>query len=105
MEAQEKGYRVILLFFWLQNIELAKERVKIRVSEGGHNIEPEVIERRYIRGIKNLFDLYLPVVDGTFIFDNSEIHPDLLAEKQFGVDLNIVNEEKFTLLKNYYDSN
>lgn len=105
MEAQEKGYMVILLFFWLQNIELAKERVKIRVSEGGHNIEPEVIERRYIRGIKNLFDLYLPVVDGTFIFDNSEIRPDLLAEKQFGVDLNIVNEEKFTLLKNYYDSN
>jgi predicted ABC-type ATPase len=31
VEAKEKGYRVILLFFWLQNIELAKERVKIRV--------------------------------------------------------------------------
>jgi predicted ABC-type ATPase len=27
----------------------------VRVSEGGHDIEPEVIERRYIRGIKNLF--------------------------------------------------
>jgi len=47
--AKEKGYTVTLLFFWLQNVELAKERVKIRVSEGGHNIEPEVIERRYIR--------------------------------------------------------
>jgi len=53
--AKEKGYTVTLLFFWLQNVELAKERVKIRVSEGGHNIEPEVIERRYINGIKNLF--------------------------------------------------
>ncbi len=38
----------------LQNIELAKKRVKIRVAEGGHNIEPEVIERRYIKGIKKL---------------------------------------------------
>ena len=55
IEAKEKGFQVTLLFFWLKNIQLAKERVKIRVSEGGHDIEPEVIERRYIRGIKNLF--------------------------------------------------
>ena len=47
--AKQNGYTVTLLFFWLQNIELAKERVRIRVSEGGHNIEPDVIERRYIR--------------------------------------------------------
>ncbi|MDX9791719.1 MAG: zeta toxin family protein [Candidatus Kapabacteria bacterium] len=105
VDAKEKGYRVTLLFFWLQNIELAKERVKIRVSEGGHNIEPEVIERRYIKGIKNLFDIYLPIVDGAFIFDNSEAQHELLADKQIGSELNIVNEEKFNLLKNHYDSN
>ncbi len=103
--AKEKGYRVILLFFWLQNIELAKKRVEIRVSEGGHNIEPEVIERRYIRGIKNLFNIYLPIVDGAFIFDNSELKHELLADKQFDTSLNIVNIDKFNLFKNYYDSN
>lgn len=42
------------------------------INFGGHNIEPEVIERRYIFGIKNLFNIYLPMVDGAFIFDNSE---------------------------------
>lgn len=105
VEAKEKGYRVILLFFWLQNIELAKERVKIRVSEGGHNIEPDVIERRYLKGIKNLFEIYLPIVDGAFIFDNSEIKHELLADKQIDSELNIVNQEKFNLLKNYYDNN
>ena len=105
VEAKEKKYRVTLLFFWLQNIELAKERVKIRVSEGGHNIEPEVIERRYIRGIKNLFDIYLPVVDGALIFDNSEGKYELLADKKIDGLLNIVNEEKFNLLKDYYDNN
>lgn len=105
IEAKEKGYRVTLLFFWLRNIELAKERVKTRVSEGGHNIEAEVIERRYIRGIKNLFDIYLPIVDGAFIFDNSEAKHDLLADKQIDFPLNIVNSEKFNLLKKYYDNN
>jgi predicted ABC-type ATPase len=56
LHAKSKGYRITLLFFWLQNAELAKERVKTRVAEGGHNIDPIVIERRFLRGIKNLFD-------------------------------------------------
>jgi predicted ABC-type ATPase len=105
IEAKEKGYRVTLLFFWLQSIELAKERVKMRVSEGGHNIEPEIIERRYTRGIKNLFDIYLPIVDGALIFDNSEGKHKLLADKQIDGLLNINNQEKFDLLKNHYDNN
>lgn len=105
IEAQEKGYRVTLLFFWLQNVQLATERVKIRVSEGGHNIEPDVIERRYTRGIKNLFDIYLPIVDSAFIFDNSEARHELLADKQIDTSLNIINQDKFNLLKNYDDNN
>jgi len=104
IEAKEKGYRVTLLFFWLQSIELAKERVKTRVLEGGHNIEPEVIERRYIRGIKNLFDIYFPIVDGTLIFDNSEGQHELLADRNIDGLLNIVNQEKYNLLKTYYDN-
>ena len=54
--AKENNYNTTLLFFWLRNSDLAKERVKTRVKEGGHNIPTDVIERRYINGIKNLFD-------------------------------------------------
>jgi predicted ABC-type ATPase len=71
INAKQNGYTITLLFFWLQSIELAKERVRIRVLEGGHNIAPEIIERRYYKGIKNLFEIYLPIVDGALIFDNS----------------------------------
>lgn len=102
-EAKKNGYQVTLLFFWLQNIELAQERVKIRVSEGGHNIEPEVIKRRYSKGIKNLFDIYLPIVDGALIFDNSQGKHELLADKQIDGLLNVINQEKFNHLKNCYD--
>ena len=59
----------------------------------------------YIRGIKNLFDIYLPIVDGAFIFDNSEAKHELLADKQIDTELSIVHQEKFNLLKYYYDSN
>ncbi len=53
IRAKNQGYTVTLLFFWLNNIDLAKERVKIRVKEGGHSIPEEVIERRFLNGIKN----------------------------------------------------
>jgi predicted ABC-type ATPase len=102
--AKNNGYTVTLLFFWLQNAELAKERVKIRVSEGGHYIDSNVIERRYINGITNLFKIYLPIVDGCFIFDNSNGVHDLLAFKTVDEQLTITNELKFNQLKKYYDN-
>lgn len=99
--AREKGFTITLLFFWLQNVELAKERVKIRVQEGGHNIEPEIIERRYLNGIKNLFEIYLPIVDGLLIFDNSEGKHELLAIKTIDGQLKIIDKFKFEKLKAY----
>lgn len=104
INAQRNGYNTTLLFFWLKNTELAKERVKTRVLEGGHNIEPEVIERRYINGIKNLFEIYLQIVDQVLIFDNSEGKHVLIAEKSIGDELNIINSDKFKELKYYYDN-
>lgn len=98
--AKNKGYNVTILFFWLQNVNLAIERVKTRVLEGGHHIETEVIKRRYHSGIKNLFDIYLPIADEVLIFDNSEGKPDLIAEKIFGSDLDVLNEFKYTQIKN-----
>jgi predicted ABC-type ATPase len=105
LEAKQNDYNITLLYFWLQTIELAKERVRIRVSEGGHNIEPEIIERRYKRGIKNLFDIYLPIVDGALIFDNSEGEYELLAQKTIDGNLSIKIQSKFDSLKYYYDNN
>ncbi|MPN09078.1 hypothetical protein SDC9_156366 [bioreactor metagenome] len=101
--AKENDYNTTLLFFWLRNSNLAKERVKTRVKEGGHNIPTEVIERRYISGIKNLFDIYLEIVDQVLIFDNSEGKPILIADKNFGEEIIIHNLEQFNDLKSYYD--
>lgn len=101
LEAKNKNYNVTLLFFWLKNPELAKERVKTRVLEGGHNIPEDVIERRYTKGIKNLFDIYIPITDQVLIFDNSEGQHQLIAEKSSSDELNILDEHKFNELKSY----
>ena len=104
-EAKNKDYSVTLLFFWLQNVDLAIERVKIRVAEGGHNIENEIIRRRYKNGIKNLFEIYLPIADEVMIFDNSEGKHDLIAKKTIETEIDIFNEIKFNKLKKQYYEN
>lgn len=101
-EAKKKNYSVTLLFFWLQNVDLAIERVKNRVTEGGHNIENEVIRRRYKNGIKNLFEIYLPIADEVMIFDNSEGKHDLIAKKNIETEIDVFNEIKFNKLKKKY---
>ncbi len=102
--AKALGYNVVLLFFWLRNIELAKERVKTRVKEGGHHVDDAIIVRRYYRGLLNLFDLFLPLVDEAMVFDNSEGLPALIAEKYQNENLTISNQVLFLKLKEQYEN-
>ena len=74
-------------------------KVKTRVKEGGYNIETEVIRRRYSSGIKNLFSIYLSVVDEVLIYDNSGGKPELIAEKTLESEITVLDEFKFNKLK------
>ena len=85
-------------------MDLAKERVKTRVLEGGHNVEESIIERRYIRGIVNLFEIFIPLSDEVMIFDNSEGLPVLIAEKSQNDPLTIMNQHLFSKLKEQYEN-
>ena len=78
--AKEREYEITLLFLWLNSPELAMTRVKTRVKEGGHNIPAEVIERRYYTGLKNLFHLYIPIVNNWLLVDNSGEEFQVIAE-------------------------
>lgn len=98
--AQSIGYHVTLLFYWLDSPKLAIKRVELRVKEGGHNIPIDVINRRYIKGINNLFKLYLPIVDYAMIFDNSTTTPILVTESERGKET-IHDHNRFNSIKKY----
>lgn len=102
IEARSKGYEVILLFFWLESAKMAIDRVRTRVTEGGHNIPENVIIRRYFSGIRNLFDLYIDIVDQLIVFDSSDTLPKTIAFKSKGTDFTVNNTEKFNKLKDIY---
>ena len=100
-EAQQKGYVVTLVFFWLKMPELAVERVKLRVEAGGHYVPEATIRRRYDVGIRNLFNLYIPVCDYWIMIDNSNNPSTIIAEGGTSVVTKIHNKTLYNLLINY----
>lgn len=77
--AQALGYKVHLIFFFLENEEQAIQRVAQRVSNGGHNIPEDDIRRRFKRGIYNLIHLYMPICDSVLVYNNEKTPAKLVA--------------------------
>lgn len=98
-EAKQLGYSVTLVFFWLDSIESAIERVKHRVAQGGHSIPTEIIVRRYHRGMKNLCSIYLPLVDYAMIFNSTNL-PSIVAVGAPEGEFSIYNSDIWSRIKN-----
>ena len=46
---KSKGYEIIIYYLKLPNVDIAVERVKLRVSQGGHDVPEKIIRRRFDR--------------------------------------------------------
>ena len=79
-KAKNKKYKVNSIFFWLQNPEIAIQRVAERMKLGGHNIEEETIVRRYYRGINNFFEVYSKISDYWILIDSTSDVPENIAQ-------------------------
>ncbi len=88
-QCKAAGYEVKLAFLWLPSAEMAIKRVEQRVENGGHSIPPEVIRRRYRKGLHHLIRHHLPLADEAHIYDNSQGTCIEIAKKLKGRDLQI----------------
>ena len=68
--AKELGYELQLFYVGVSSPEIAKERIKNRVEKGGHNIENNIVEKRYYESLKNLKDV-ISKFDKVQLYDNS----------------------------------
>ena len=99
--AHKKDYSVKLVFFWLRTPDLAIRRVAERVQSGGHGIPEQTIRRRYIAGIRNLFQLFVKEVDYWMIFDNS-VNPRIkIASGGRGSHTKIEDETLYKEIESY----
>ncbi|GAB6008330.1 zeta toxin family protein [Dysgonomonas reticulitermitis] len=98
--AQEVGYFVTLIYFWLDSPELAVRRVEQRVRFGGHNVPEDVVRRRYYAGMRNLFSMFIPISDYWILIDNSVDPFRMIAEGERTQVTEIQDEELFYYLRN-----
>jgi len=75
------GYRVALFYLWLPSAEFSARRVADRIAGGGHSIPRDAIERRFPRSLRNLSTRYLSLVDYVGVWDNSDVEPRRVYER------------------------
>ena len=98
-KAQARGYKVKLMYIWLESPEMALDRVAERVRKGGHNIPGHVVERRYFKGLSNLFNLFIPICDDWVLADNSRNTLSIIARSEKNVGTLIANNELWTIIQ------
>lgn len=75
------GFQVHLTYISLLSEDLAVARVAERVTRGGHSIPQATIRRRFVRSLRNFFELYTPIVHSWRIYDSSGPgNPHLVAD-------------------------
>jgi predicted ABC-type ATPase len=81
-EWKEQQYEIIIYYLKVPTVKFAIERVKLRVSQGGHNIPEQDIIRRFKRSWINFQQIYKLLADSWIIFDTSASQPVILDESE-----------------------
>jgi len=96
-EMKKEGYLIHIFFLWIPNVDLAVERIKLRVRNGGHHIPEAIVRRRFGRSLPNFLRFYKPLADSWTVFDNSEDVPKIIAFEESG-KIEILDQELFNIL-------
>lgn len=91
-KAKDLGYKLTLVFFCLESIEIAQKRVQYRTENNGHFVHDTVIFERWKEGYKNL-NLHFSFFDYILLLDNT--FDNELPSELF--ELNKEDENSFTL--------
>ncbi len=81
------GYRLSFTFVFVSSLRLANERVRLRVSQGGHDVPEADQARRYDKSLNNAAEM-IKLADEAFIYRNDHfIGHQLIATYENGVAL------------------
>ncbi|MBO4395224.1 MAG: zeta toxin family protein [Eubacterium sp.] len=80
--AKMDGYFVEMYYVGVGSSQIAKERVRQRVLDGGHGIPEQDIERRYIESLNNLKSV-IKICDRIYVYDNTDRF-EKIAAFEFG---------------------
>jgi predicted ABC-type ATPase len=90
IKVQQLGYELNMKYISTDRLDLLNGRIAERVLLGDHFVRPDIVEQRYIAGLK-LLDHYFEYPDVLEIFDNSKTM-QLVAECRKGKIIMLVEK-------------
>ncbi len=95
----DRGYAVHIIYVWLKDVDLAVSRVAERVRRGGHHVPDDFVARRYHRGLKNFFELYVPLASLWTLCDNSGSELVVVAQGGRDRESRVFDLERYRLIR------
>lgn len=95
----ESGYEFHLFYLWLSSADAAIARVASRVRSGGHGIATATVRRRDQRGIRNLFDLYLPIATRRTVLDGTGALPTPISSGGLGIPIEVPDSKSWATIR------
>jgi predicted ABC-type ATPase len=77
---KQEGYQIEIVYLRLFSTSLAMQRIASRVKQGGHNVPPADVQRRFKRSWENFQKVYKPLADSWAVYDNSGQSPKLIEK-------------------------
>ena len=95
---KKSGYRISIIYVFVDNPEIALRRIQARVDAGGHDVPKDDVLRRFYRSRDNFWKLYKNVADEWTMFYNGIERPVFVASGvKAGVE--IMDSQLFDLFK------
>ena len=77
-DALQKDYDLYIVYIALSDPLLNVQRVRARVKNKGHFVDPAIVVRRYHKSMQQIIEV-APKVKALYLFDNSETHYKRIA--------------------------
>ena len=96
--AKAAGFEITIVYLFLDSADTCVDRVNERVQKGGHDVPEMDVRRRFVRSIRNFWNLYRPLSDHWLLVYNSGNQPQDVAVGT-ATDASVRDAELFSQFK------
>lgn len=98
-KAKSLGYRINIIYTYVDSPEVCIARIAGRVQKGGHNIPEEDVRRRYVRSLNNFNAIYAPLADYWLLVYNGDRGARFVADCERDLGVNIFDQDEYRRFK------
>ncbi len=92
-KAKAFGYRITIIYLFVNSPDVSIDRIKIRVLDGGHFVPSEDVIRRFYRSKTLFWNRYKQLADKWAMYYNADESFEEIANSDFGIlDENKIGE-------------